>query len=75
MTDYNKAIRLDRFDPEGYVRRGRLYAAQNRMDLAIEDMDKAIAIDTSNTFAYFNRALMYYEQKKYREAMSSRATP
>ena len=33
-------------------------------------MDKAIELDTTNTFAYFNRAIMYYEQEKYREAMA-----
>ena len=33
-------------------------------------MDKAIQLDTSNTFAYFNRALMYYEQYDYNSAMA-----
>ena len=28
VNDYNKAIELDRFDPEGFIRRGRLYAEQ-----------------------------------------------
>ena len=61
VQDYNKAIKLDRFDPEGYVRRGRLYAAQKKYDEAMEDMDRAIELDTANTFAYFNRAIMLYE--------------
>ena len=69
MQDYNKAIKLDRFDPEGYVRRGRLYATQKKYDLAMEDMNKAIELDTANTFAYFNRAIMHYEQEQYRKAM------
>lgn len=33
-------------------------------------MDKAIGLDTTNTFAYFNRALMYYDQNNYNAAMS-----
>jgi tetratricopeptide (TPR) repeat protein len=33
-------------------------------------MNKAIELDTTNTFAYFNRALMYYEQEKYQQAMT-----
>jgi tetratricopeptide (TPR) repeat protein len=32
-------------------------------------MDKAIELDTSNTFAYFNRAIMHYEQQNYKAAM------
>ena len=47
-----------------------MYASQNKYDLAIADMDKAIELDTTNTFAYFNRAIMYYEQERYNEAMS-----
>ena len=30
----------------------------------------AIGLDTANTFAYFNRAIMYYEQSDYNAAMS-----
>ena len=33
-------------------------------------MDQAISLDTTNTFAYFNRAIMYYEQERYKEAMA-----
>ena len=33
-------------------------------------MNKAIELDTANTFAYFNRALMHYEQQDYTSAMS-----
>lgn len=32
-------------------------------------MDKAISLDTTNTFAFFNRALMYYDQNDYNAAM------
>ena len=44
VQDYNKAIKLDRFDPEGYVRRGRLYATQKDYPNAMADMDKAIEL-------------------------------
>jgi tetratricopeptide (TPR) repeat protein len=33
-------------------------------------MDKAIDLDSTNTFAYFNRAIMHYEQQNYKAAMS-----
>ena len=33
-------------------------------------MNKAISLDTTNTFAYFNRALMYYDQNNYNAAMA-----
>ena len=35
FNDYNKAIKLDRFEPEGYIRRGRLYAATGSSDAVI----------------------------------------
>ena len=70
MTDYNKAIKIDRFEPEGYIRRGRLLAEQGDYDAAIRDMDKAIELDTTNTLAYFNRAILHSEQSHLNEAMA-----
>ena len=33
-------------------------------------MDMAISLDSTSTFAYFNRAIMYYEQNNYNAAMA-----
>ena len=70
MNDYNKAIKIDRFEPEGYIRRGRLLAEQGDYEAAIKDMDKAIELDTTNTLAYFNRAILHSEQNHLNEAMA-----
>ena len=70
MTNYNKAIKIDRFEPEGYIRRGRVYAEQKDFSKAIDDMNMAIQLDSTNTMAYFNRALMFYETNDYIAAMS-----
>ena len=69
LRDYQKAITLNSFEPEGYIRRSRIYYAQNRLDEAIADLDNALDIDTSNTFAYFNRALMRYDKGEVQGAL------
>ena len=70
MTDYNQAIKIDRFEPEGYIRRGRLLAARGDYEAAIKDMDKAIELDSTNTLAFFNRAILHSEQSHLNEAMA-----
>ncbi len=70
LADYNKAISLDRFEPEGFIRRGRLYASQHKYQEAIADMNMAISLDSTSTLAYFNRAIMFYEQNDYNSAMA-----
>ncbi len=70
MTDYDKAIQLDRFEPEGYIRRGRLLAARGDMDAALSDLNRAIQLDSTNTLAYFNRAILNAESDRVREAMA-----
>ncbi len=47
-----------------------MYAASGDFEKGIADMDLAIRMDTTNTFAYFNRALMYYDQNDYNSAMA-----
>ncbi|MCF0173961.1 MAG: tetratricopeptide repeat protein, partial [Bacteroidales bacterium] len=69
LSDYNKAISLNRFDPEGYVRRGRLYSVQGDYQNALNDINRSIELDSTNTFAYFNRAIIHYEEQKYKEAL------
>ncbi|MEF9931674.1 MAG: tetratricopeptide repeat protein, partial [Bacteroidales bacterium] len=68
--DYNKAIRINTFDPEGYIRRSRIYAMQDNNEAALEDLNNAIRLDTLNTFAYFNRALIKYNKMDINGAMA-----
>ena len=47
LEDYNTAIRTNYFDPAGYNRRGALYMAQKKYDLALADFDKAVGYDST----------------------------
>jgi tetratricopeptide (TPR) repeat protein len=64
------AIQLNRRDPEAYLRRGRLFAAQEKWDAAISDFDFCIHLDSTNVLAYYSRALTRYEKKDYTGTMS-----
>ena len=52
--------------PDLYVQ----MASQKLYDEAVEDLNRAIELDTTNTFAYFNRALLLYERHDYNGAMA-----
>jgi tetratricopeptide (TPR) repeat protein len=53
---------LPSFDPEAekHFYQGIEYIRQNKTDAAIEEFTKAIEIDPSYSYAYYNRALEYY---------------
>ena len=59
LGDYNTAISLNRFDPEGYIRRSRIHVLRNDNEKAIDDLN----LDSTNSFALFNRALVRYNSK------------
>ena len=46
-----------------------MYAARQDYEKAIADLDLAIRLDSTNTFAYFNRALMYADSNNPKAAM------
>ncbi len=47
-----------------YNSRGIVKSIMGSTNEALEDFNKAIGIDNSNVDSYFNRALIYYHQKK-----------
>ena len=49
LTDYNRAIAIDRHNAEAYHNRGLVQQAQNQHMFAIEDFNRAIAADANAT--------------------------
>ena len=43
LHDYNTAVLLNKFDPEGYIRRSRVYAMQENYEKALEDLNTALS--------------------------------
>jgi tetratricopeptide (TPR) repeat protein len=54
---YNKAIKLDRGKPDGYIKRADAYMAKQRYDNAIVDYSIGISMDMKNGEAYYKRGL------------------
>jgi len=52
IDKYNTALRLNPNNADTYYRRARAYIAQNKNDLAIKDLDKAIELDSNNIEHY-----------------------
>jgi tetratricopeptide (TPR) repeat protein len=60
LDDYNRAIYFNSFDPNGYIRRARIYAMKNEHRRALKDLDQAIRLDSTSSFVFFSRALVKY---------------
>lgn len=56
--------------PDGYYRLGRYYQGQNRLELAIESYQKALAIDPHFTDAHNGLGTVYASQGKYEQALA-----
>lgn len=54
-----------------YNNRAAAYVRQNQLDLALEGIDKAIALDPKYVAAYNNRGQVMILQKKYPEAIAA----
>jgi protein O-mannosyl-transferase len=59
---WNDVIRQYEKVPLAYLNRGITYAKENEYDKAIEDLTKAIQLDTNYTKAYYNYAKAYYNR-------------
>jgi tetratricopeptide (TPR) repeat protein len=59
ITDQSEAV-VDRV--LAYLQRGNMYAATDRLDLAITDYSEAIKLDPRNVLAYASRAIAYFRK-------------
>ncbi|MCF8463430.1 MAG: tetratricopeptide repeat protein [Flavobacteriales bacterium] len=73
IQDYNKVIQLDAKNSEAYASRSAIYIELKDYKSAIEDCQKAIAINPKNEMAYIRMgdALISQEPKDWIEAMKT----
>ena len=65
-----KAIGVNRFDPEMIHHHGVMLARMERYQEAEEDMDRVISIDPTNAGAYITRAMIRYFRNNLNGALS-----
>ncbi len=65
MTSYETAVEKDKNDPETYVKMGRIWASGKQVDLAIEQLEKAIKIKPDYAIAYKDLYELYIRTGKY----------
>ncbi len=70
MECIDKAVSLDRFNPDLLVHRAVIKARMSKYDDAVPDLDRAVYLDPFNTSAYMNRAAVQYERDSLRAAMA-----
>jgi len=56
---------------KGYTNIGLIYASQHRIDLAIEQWQKAVEHNQGDAAAYFNMGNAYRSQRRYTESLSA----
>ena len=61
---YSKAIELDPHIPYAYVNRGGAYESMGDLDLALQDLDEALAIEPMGE-AHHNRGNVHFTQGRY----------
>lgn len=66
---YSKAIELT---PTAmyYYNRANVYSQLNILDLALNDYNKAIKLDSNNSKYFINRGITFYKQNKYIDALN-----
>jgi tetratricopeptide (TPR) repeat protein len=67
LSDFDEAAVLMPFDANVYNNRGWVYRQLEKQEEALQDFNQAIRL-ASTAIAHFNRASLYYAQKKYSEA-------
>lgn len=64
---YSEILRRDPGNARAYAFRGGCYATINEADKAIADLQRATELSPNNADAWFNLALIYYNQMQFRE--------
>ncbi len=70
ISDYSKAIDLNRNYAEAYNNRGNARAAINQRSAAINDFTQAVRINSNDEYAYSNRGTVYLEDGKKEQALT-----
>ncbi|MBK9247195.1 MAG: tetratricopeptide repeat protein [Ignavibacteria bacterium] len=69
ISDYSKAIELNKDDSDAYLHRGNCEFQIEEFDAALADFNKTIVLNPKNAKAYYSRAVSYATKKKYNEAL------
>ena len=72
LKDYSLAIQVMPDNPRKsicYRMRGNLYKELGDDQLALQDYTKAISLDPSDAYVLISRGHIYFDQKRYREAL------
>ena len=70
VVNYDKAIELDKYDPDAYISRGSIKLAQNKYKDADSDLSEAIKLNGKNPGLYINRALARFHLNNLRGTMN-----
>lgn len=62
LADYNESVRIDAASADLYHRRARFYIEDNKLDLAMKDLDATIKRDAKHADALFLRGAVRYER-------------
>ena len=70
LADFNKALELDKYDPDAWSARAIVRLQQARYAEAESDLDRAVRLSAKNAGNYINRALARFHQNNLRGAMN-----
>ena len=70
ISDFNKALKIDRNFAPAYLNRGIAYTNENEQEKAIADYNKTIELDPKNEEAFYMRGLIYSQKGNSDSAIS-----
>lgn len=70
VNDFNRALEIDRYDPDTWASRGMLNLMRKSYKEAENDLSQAIYLSVRNANLYVNRALSRFYQNNLRGAMA-----
>lgn len=65
------AILMDSINPQFYVTRACIYENINNQKNAYNDIEKALALDSTYSFAYHHNAIFLFRENKFEESIKS----
>jgi len=70
ISNFTKAIEINRVYAEAYYYRGNAYTAKDQYDRAILDYTKVLELKPTDAKAYYNRGVIYSKKSEYDRAIS-----
>lgn len=69
ISFYKKALEKKNSKNEAYARIAICYSELNKYELALKYANKFISLSSGSTYSLYNRGVMYYKLKKYKNAI------